>query len=173
MINQTEEVCMTIKFADMVQVNQKTKFMRRIRSCIELKDQNGFFVYEYENDNKKWMVYNTEIMVQIANALERGQTVISTKYRNQSYEIDLDQWIEKNVESEKVRNVRSVQSSLLRIVFINIHNKTALFVAAKLPLTVSTMSNKRPVSDDETLEDKKKKRSVSKSTAPMEKSTSK
>ncbi|CAF1048972.1 unnamed protein product [Adineta ricciae] len=153
MINQTEEVSMTIKFADMVQVNQKTKFMRRIRSCIELKDQNGFFVYEYENDNKKWMVYNTEIMVQIANALEKNQTVISTKYRNQSYEIDLDQLVEKNVESEKVRNVRSVQST------------------AKLPLTVSTISNKRAVSDDETLEAKKKKRPVSKSTAPIEKST--
>ena len=41
---------------------------------------------------------------------------------------------------------------------------------AKLPLNVSTISNKRPLENNENLETNKKKRGVSKS-IPMEKST--
>ncbi|UJR31675.1 hypothetical protein I4U23_019156 [Adineta vaga] len=152
-INQTEEVNMIIKLPDMIQINQKTKFMRRIRLCIDFQDKNGFFVYEYENDNKKWLTYNAEIMIQIANAVNSNQTVLPVTYRNQSYEIDLDQLIEKNLETETSRKIRYVKSM------------------AKLPLNVSTISNKRSLSNDENLESNKKKRAVSKSTAPIEKST--
>jgi hypothetical protein len=47
-----------------------------------------------------------------------------------------------------------------------------LFLVAKLPLNVSTISNKRSLENDENIENTKKKRIVSKST-PTEKSTGK
>lgn len=111
LIEQTDEVSMTVKFADMIQINQKTKFMRRIRLCIELKDSNGFFAYEYENDKKKWIIYNAQIVAQIARAVQNDQTVLAVEYRNQSYTIDLDQLTETNTQTEATRNIRSVESS--------------------------------------------------------------
>ncbi len=105
---------MIIKFPDMVQINQKTKFLRRIRICMELKDQNGFFVYEYQKENQKWFVYNTEIMLQIANAIENDQNKFSI---NQSYEIDLDQLIETNFETKIIRKIHSIKSSMSTSIF--------------------------------------------------------
>ncbi|CAF2007593.1 unnamed protein product [Rotaria magnacalcarata] len=154
-VNQTEEINILIKFREMVQVNQKTKFMRRIRLCMELKDKNGFFVYEYENENKKWLVYNAEIMIKIANAIENDQTILTVNYQNQSYDIDLDELIETNSTTKTTRKMHCVKSM------------------AKLPLTVSTISNKRPLEKDENqADDNKKKRAITKSTksAPIEKS---
>jgi hypothetical protein len=97
----------------MVQINQKTKFMRRIRLCIELKDQNGFFVYEYENDNKKWMVYNAEIMIKIANAIENDQNILTINYKNQSYDLDLENSTETNLDTKNIRKIHCIKSSLL------------------------------------------------------------
>ncbi|CAF4852310.1 unnamed protein product [Rotaria sp. Silwood1] len=150
-INQTEEISLLIKFHDMVQINQKTKFMRRIRICIELKDKNGFFTYEYENENKKWFIYNVEIMIKIANTIENNQTLLSINYQNQSYDIDLDKLIEINLNTKVIRKIHCIKSM------------------AKLPLNVSTISNKRPLDNDESKENNKKKRNISKST-PIEKS---
>jgi len=111
-INQTEEICMTIKFHDMVQINQKTKFMRRLRLCIEFKDKNGFFVYEYENENKKWLIYNAEIMIKIARATENDQMILPINYRDQSYEIDLEKLTETNLTTKVIRKIHCVKSSL-------------------------------------------------------------
>ena len=96
----------------MIQMNKKTKFMRRIRLCIELKDKNGFFVYEYQNENKKWFIYNAEIMIKIANAINANQTTLSFNYRNQSYDIHLDKLIEMNLDTKLSRNIHCIKSSL-------------------------------------------------------------
>jgi len=103
---------MTIKFHDMVQINQKTKFMRRLRLCIEFKDKNGFFVYEYENENKKWLIYNAEIMIKIAHAIENDQMILPMNYRDQSYEIDLEKLTETNLTTKVIRKIHCVKSSL-------------------------------------------------------------
>ncbi|CAF0803187.1 unnamed protein product [Rotaria sordida] len=150
-VNQTEEISILIKFRDMIQINQKSKFMRRIRLCIELKDKNGFFIYEYENENKKWFAYNVERMIKIANAIENDQTILSINYQNQSYDIDFDKSIETNLNTKIIRKIHCVKSM------------------AKLPLNVSTISNKRSLDNDESIEKNKKKRGISKST-PIEKS---
>jgi hypothetical protein len=120
LINQTEEISMIIKYSDMVQINQKTKFMRRIRLCIELKDKNGFFVYEYENANKKWLVYNAEIMIKIANAIENEQDILSINYKNQAYDIDLENSTETNSETKVIRKIHCVKSSLFDAIFFRI-----------------------------------------------------
>lgn len=99
---------MIIKFADMVQVNQKTKFLRRIRLSMELKDQNGFFVYEYEKENRKWFVYNVDTMIEIAKALENDQTVLS----NKTHEIDLEKLLETNLETKATRKIHSLKSRM-------------------------------------------------------------
>jgi hypothetical protein len=101
---------MIIKFTDMVQINQKTKFLRRIRICIELKDGNGFFVYEYQQENQKWSAYNVEIMIQIARAIENDQRLLSIN----SHEIDLDKLIETHSETKVNRKIHRVKSSLLK-----------------------------------------------------------
>ena len=116
-IDQTEEISMRIKFPEMVQINQKTKFMRRIRICIEFDDKNGFYVYEYENENKKWLVYNVEIMIKIAKAIENNESIVSIDRQNQSYDIDLDELIETNLSTKAIRKIRSVKSSLFGFYF--------------------------------------------------------
>lgn len=146
-INQTEEITIIIKFSTMTQLNQKTKFLRRIRSSIEFSDRNGFYVYEYQKDEQKWFVYNVEIMLEIAKAIDNDEDLVSINYNNQTYEIDLKKSLETN-SNRKIRRIKSM---------------------AKLPLSVSTSSNKRDLSADE-LESNKKKRSAPKS-IPMEKSS--
>jgi len=104
---------MTIKFNDMVQMNKKTKFMRRIRLCLELKDENGFFVYEWQNENKKWENYIAEIMIKIADAINNDQTTLSITSQNRSYDIDLNKLIQTNTSTHVTRKIRCVKSSLL------------------------------------------------------------
>jgi hypothetical protein len=99
---------MIIKFTDMVQINQKTKFLRRIRICIELKGHNGFITYEYQQENKKWSIYNVEMMIQIARAIENDQRLLSIN----SHEIDLDKLIETNSDTKVNRKIHSIKSSM-------------------------------------------------------------
>lgn len=110
-MNITDQISMTIKFEDMVQVNKKTKFMRRIRVCLELKDNNGFFVYEWQNENKKWEVYNVESMVKIADALNKDQTTVSITSQTRSYDIDLKKLHQKNTSTNVIRKIHCVKSS--------------------------------------------------------------
>jgi hypothetical protein len=105
---------MIIKFTDMVQINQKTKFLRRIRISIEVKNGNGFFVYEYQQPNQKWLVYNAEIMVQIARAIENDQSLLSINSR----EIDLDKLIETDSETNVSRKIHRLKSSLFESTLI-------------------------------------------------------
>ncbi len=112
-VNITDEISMTIKFNDMVQINKKTKFMRRIRLCLELKDENGFFVYEWQNENKKWENYIAEIMIKIADAINNDQTTLSITSQNRSYDIDLNKLIQTNTSTHVTRKIRCVKSSLL------------------------------------------------------------
>jgi len=60
----------------------------------------------------------------------------------------------------------------IKFVWFLIFGFNLLFLVAKLPLNVSTVSNKRLLENDENLENNKKKRIVSKS-APIEKSAGK
>lgn len=104
---------MTIKFDEMVQVNKKTKFMRRIRLCLELKDENGYFIYEWQNDNKKWEAYIAEVMIKIADAINKDQTTLSVTCLNRSYDIDLKKLIQINTSTNVKRKIHCVKSSLL------------------------------------------------------------
>lgn len=91
----------------MTQMNQKTKFLRRIRSSIEFSDRNGFYVYEYQKDEQKWFVYNVEIMLEIAKAIDNDEDLVSINYNNQTYEIDL----KKSLETNSNRKIRRIKSS--------------------------------------------------------------
>lgn len=113
----TDQISMTIKFEEMTQVNKKTKFMRRIRLYLELKGNNGFFAYEWQNENKKWEVYTAESMVQIANALNNDQTTISITCQTRSYDIDLKKLNQKNTSTNVVRKIHCVKSSSLKMIF--------------------------------------------------------
>jgi hypothetical protein len=104
---------MTIKFTDMIQVNKKTKFMRRIRLCLELKDENGFFVYEWQNENKKWEAYIAEIMIKIADAINNDQTTLSVTCQSRSYDIDLKKLNQINTTTNVIRKIHCIKSSLL------------------------------------------------------------
>lgn len=108
---------MTMKFEDMVQVNKKTKFMRRIRLCLELKDENGYFVYEWQNEHKKWEAYNAEIMIKIADAINNDQTTLSVTAQTRSYDIDLKKLIQTNTSTNVTRKIHCIKSSLLNSCF--------------------------------------------------------
>ncbi|CAF3595748.1 unnamed protein product [Rotaria sp. Silwood1] len=143
-VNVTDQISMTIKFSDMVQVNKKTKFMRRIRLCLELKDENGFFVYEWQNENKKWETYIAEIMIKIADAINNDQTTLSVTCQSRSYDIDLKKLIQTNTSTNVTRKIHRIKSM------------------AKLPSNTSTISNKRSLeNDEEPTESTTKKRAVS------------
>jgi hypothetical protein len=103
---------MTIKFPDMVQINKKTKFMRRIRVSLELKNENGFFIYEWQNENKKWEAYTAEIMVKIADAINNDQMTLSVTCGNRSYDIDLKKLVQINTSTNVSRKIHCVKSSL-------------------------------------------------------------
>ncbi len=125
-MNITDEISMTIKFQDMVQVNKKSKFMRRIRLYLEFKDKNGFFVYEWQND-KKWESYSAEIMVKIADAINNDQTTVSVTAENRSYNIDLGKLIQTNTSTNVTRKIRCVKSSLFNSDLIGILYKRFVF----------------------------------------------
>lgn len=113
-VNVTDEITMTITFADMVQVNKKTKCTRRIRLSLELKDESGFFVYEWQNENKKWEAYTAEVMVQIADAIDNDQTNVKITCQKRSYDIDLKKLIQINTSTNVTRKVHCIKSSLLQ-----------------------------------------------------------
>ncbi len=112
-MNVTDEINMTIKFDDMVQVNKKTKFLRRVRLCLELKDENGFFVYQWQNENKKWEAYTAEIMIQIADAINKDQTTVSITSQSRTYDIDLNKLLQTNTSTNVTRKIHCAKSSLL------------------------------------------------------------
>jgi hypothetical protein len=165
---------MTIRFQDMVQVNKKSKFMRRIRLYLEFKDKNGFFVYEWQND-KKWESYSAEIMVKIADAINNDQTTVSVTAENRSYNIDLGKLIQTNTSTNVTRKILCVKSSLFKSDLIGILYKRFLFdLEAKISLDTPTTSNKRPLENDDEEEEEEeelpksttKKRAASKSSGP-------
>ncbi|CAF0966657.1 unnamed protein product [Adineta ricciae] len=150
-VDITDEISMTIKFIDMIQMNKKTKFMRRIRLCLEMKDVSGYSVYEWQNENKKWESYIAEVMIKIADAINNDQTTLSVTCQTRSYDIDLKKLTQTNTSTNVVRKIRCVRSM------------------TRLPLNgpINVPSNKRSLeNDDEPTESTTKKRAVSKSTQP-------
>ena len=111
----TDEITMTIKFDSMVQVNKKTKFMRRIRLSLELKDENGFVLYEWQNEKKKWEAYTAEVMIKIADAIANDETNLKVTCETRSYDIDLKKLIQANKSTNVKRKIRRVKSSLLQL----------------------------------------------------------
>jgi hypothetical protein len=103
---------MTIKFNEMIQINKKTKFMRRVRLCFELKDENGFFIYEWQNEKTKWEPYNAETMIKIVDAIDNDQLTLSVACENRSYDIDLKKLIQTNTTTNVIRKIHCVKSSL-------------------------------------------------------------
>lgn len=101
----------------MVQVNKKTKFMRRIRLAVELKDAIGFFVYEWQDQNKKWDPYAAHVMVKIADAINTDQTTLSVTCQTRSYDIDLKKLTQTNTSTKVTRKIHCVKSSLLFSIF--------------------------------------------------------
>ncbi|CAM4783524.1 unnamed protein product [Rotaria magnacalcarata] len=143
-IKVSDEMSMTIKFDDMVQVNKKTKFMRRIRVCLELKDENGFYGYEWQDQNKKWEAYAVDVMIKIADAINADQTSVSVTCQNRSYDIDLKKLIQTNTSTKVTRKIHRVKSM------------------AKIPSITPKTSNKRTLeNDEEPSESTSKKRAVS------------
>ena len=110
-VDITEEISMTIKFDEMIQSNKKTKFVRRIRLCLELKDQNGYFVYEWQNENKKWEPYSAQVMTQIADALNQDHSTLSITSHTRTYDLDLKKLVQTNTSTNVTRKIRSVKSS--------------------------------------------------------------
>ena len=171
----TSEISMTIKFAEMVQMNKKSKFVRRIRLALELKDENGFFVYQWQNEHKKWDPYNADAMVQIAGALDKDQTSLSLTCQSRSYDIDLKKSVQTNTSTNVIRKVQRVKSSLFFLTWSICDCHSFVFLVAKLPLAASSVgatSNKRTLDDVEEEEKEEadeqpksnKRRATSKST---------
>lgn len=107
----TDEIGMTIKFSEMIQMNRKTKFVRRVRLALELKDQSGFFVYQWQDDKKKWEPYNAEMMVHFADALDKDQTSLSVTCQSRPYDIDLKKLTQTNTSTNVTRKIQCVKSS--------------------------------------------------------------
>jgi hypothetical protein len=119
---------MTVKFEEMIQSNKKTKFVRRIRLCLELKDQNGYFVYEWQNENKKWEPYNAQVMTQIADTLNQDNTTLSITSQTRTYDIDLKKLVQTNTSTNVTRKIRSVKSSSFScIVFLQFTHRHVPF----------------------------------------------
>lgn len=153
---------MTIKFDEMIQSNKKTKFVRRIRLCLELKDQNGYFAYEWQNENKKWEPYNAQVMTQIADALDQDNSTLSITSQTRTYDIDLKKLVQTNTSSNVTRKIRSVKSSSFSCVFFFNQGIGIFSSVTRQPPSTSTPSTKRPLEAEE--EPTSSKRSSSKST---------
>ena len=116
-IDISDELSMTVKFADMVQMNRETKFLRRIRLCLESKGLIGFYVYEWQNDKKKWEAYSAEVMVKIIDAIDTDQTSFSVTCESRNYMIDLKKLTQINTSTNVTRKIRALKSSLLQCPF--------------------------------------------------------
>ena len=98
--------------------------MRRIRLCLELKDENGLFVYEWQNENKKWEPYTAENMIKIADAINNDQTTLSVTSQTRSYKIDLKSLIQTNTNTNVTRKIHRVKSSSLNyFLFSSFYNQ--------------------------------------------------
>lgn len=97
----------------MIERNDTNELTHRIRLALELKDKNGVFFYEYQNDKKKWEIYNATILLQIAQAIDDDEMIVRvTTDDNETYEIDLDRLTEKNLKTDRVRKLHCIRSSL-------------------------------------------------------------
>ena len=170
-IDISDGLSMTVKFPDMVQMNKETNFLRRIRLCLESKGQSGFYVYEWQNENKKWEAYSAEVMVKIIDAVNTDQTSLSVTCETRTYTIDLKKLTQINTSTHVTRKIRALKSSLLQSLF---NPCTSMFISlvARVPPSSSTPSSKRPLEAEEPTETRTKKRAVSKS-VPEETTSSK
>lgn len=107
-LEQTADVHLTIQFDRMNQLQKESEVTRRVRLSMELPDKNGFFVYEYQNENRKWSICNARTMLGIANGLAAEQSLISID--DHSLEIDLDELTERNRTTNVTRRIRCVKS---------------------------------------------------------------
>ena len=101
---------MTIQFTEMIQVNKKTKCIRPIRLSLELKNLIGFYVYQWQNDKKKWESYSAAVMIEIGNALNKDQTDLTVICETRSYQIDLKKSTQTNTTTNIIRKIQRIKS---------------------------------------------------------------
>lgn len=91
----------------MTETDENESKTRRIRLAMELKDKNGFFLCEFQNEKKKWLNYCAAVMLKIAETLDEDQTIVELD----ESEIDLNRLIETNSTTKQKRKIHFVKSS--------------------------------------------------------------
>ena len=106
----------------MIQLHKESQVARRVRLTMALPDKNGFFAYEYQNENKKWSICNAKTMLRIANGLATEQSLVSIDDR--ASEIDLDELTERNLTTNVTRKIRCIKSgSFVSFIPLSIYSR--------------------------------------------------
>lgn len=153
---------MTIDFEEMVQINKKSKCVRSVRLALSSDDSPGFFVYQWQDEKKKWNCYSAKTMIEIGKALNKNETEVEITSQGRSYSIDLKKLIQTNKTTKVTRKVQKIKSSSFRSEEKSSNFLVRFVLVAKLP----TESKKRQAESDVEPKSKKQRAATSSGEEP-------
>ncbi|XP_060082322.1 poly [ADP-ribose] polymerase 2-like isoform X2 [Ylistrum balloti] len=97
-----------VRFEPMVQKNKKTGWQRRLRCCV--KDKNGFYVWQWEDERGKWNPYSYDVAVKLEKARQLKETEVDISACARSYRLNITKMEQTNLVTDVVRNVARIKS---------------------------------------------------------------
>ncbi|XP_022104344.1 poly [ADP-ribose] polymerase 2-like [Acanthaster planci] len=97
-----------VKLSDMVQRNCKTGWERRIRCA--LQDETGdYFVWEWQDDKKRWNAYGLSACTEIEAAHKGSCDSLDLVVAHRAYQVDLQAMEQVNQTTKVKRKIRRLQ----------------------------------------------------------------
>ncbi|XP_068097266.1 poly [ADP-ribose] polymerase 2 [Hyperolius riggenbachi] len=97
-------VSLQVDFKRMVQKNTKTGYQRPIRLAV--KEQDQYFVWQWQTDDQSWVCYDANTCVLLETALHADEKIVSLSLGGRPYTADLGTMIQKNNQTDYEREIQ-------------------------------------------------------------------
>lgn len=92
----------------MIQKNLKTNFERLIRYCIKSDDDDSYYCWQWQDDNKQWVSYQPKQTLELEENYNKNSSSNFTLLN--SYKIDFKKMKQINSKTNYSRCIKRVKS---------------------------------------------------------------
>ncbi|XP_077317278.1 poly [ADP-ribose] polymerase 2 isoform X2 [Lithobates pipiens] len=97
-------VPLQVDFKKMIQKNTKTGYQRKIR--LSVKEQDQYFVWEWQSDEDYWVSYDAKSCILLESALQHDGKRVSLNLGGKPYTVDLGAMVQINSQTQHEREIQ-------------------------------------------------------------------
>ncbi|KAM4708225.1 poly [ADP-ribose] polymerase 2 isoform 2-T2 [Discoglossus pictus] len=108
-VSPAEDVSLQVDLKKMIQKNKTSGYQRPVRLAI--KDQEQFFVWQWESDEGSWISYEPQICTTLENSFHSDTKLVPVSLGGRPYVMDLGSMVQRNSKTQYERPIKRCLST--------------------------------------------------------------